>query len=337
MKEKYIIIHGSFGSKDGNWFPWLKEQLEIKGKQVLVPQMPVGVGNQNFENWSEVLDKFDINENTIIVAHSIAPIFVCKYLINNKIKVKKLVFVCGFNNYLGIDDNFDSVNKPMYIDNYRDVKNYCNDITCFYSDNDPYIKFEVEKDFADTISNKQYVIKDGGHLNSESGYMKFESVLNVLENDEKVRYAVRVFAFKDNKVACIKYKNVNKDFFDIPGGKIEAGETGIQTCVREFKEETGMDIADLKYIGNVQIVYPNKKYIMETYIANKVDGEPLELEDNYSYWLPISDLIKNEKRFAITHLLDKDLIRYFESQKLNIIFTCYNNHSISNIEIKEEF
>lgn len=36
-----------------------------------------------------------------------------------------------------------------------------------------------------------------------------------------IRYAVRIFAFKDNKVACIKYKNINKDYFDIPGGKIE--------------------------------------------------------------------------------------------------------------------
>ena len=86
----------------------------------------------------------------------------------------------------------------------------------------------------------------------------------------KTRYAVRVFAFKDNKVACIKYKNVNKDYFDIPGGKIENGETEIQTCIREFKEETGMDIDELKYIGQIKIVYPsqNQKFIMKTYIAN---------------------------------------------------------------------
>ena len=90
--DNYIIIHGSFGSKDGNWFPWLKEQLEGKGKKVDVPQMPVGVGKQNFESWSNVLDKLTINENTIIIAHSIAPIFVCKYLIINKITVKKINF-----------------------------------------------------------------------------------------------------------------------------------------------------------------------------------------------------------------------------------------------------
>lgn len=178
--NNYIIIHGSFGSKNGNWFPWLKQELEKQNKNVKVPQMPVGVGNQNFENWSNVLNKMDINENTIIIAHSIAPIFVCKYLITNKIKVKKLIFVCGFNNYFGINKDFDLVNAPMYIENYVDVKNFCKDITCFYSDNDPYVKFEVEKEFADTVSNKQYVIKNGGHINSETGYTRFEEVLIVL-------------------------------------------------------------------------------------------------------------------------------------------------------------
>ena len=86
--NNYIILHGSFGSKDGNWFSWLNEQLENEGKTVECPQMPVGVGNQNFENWSKVMDNLTINKNTIIIAHSIAPIFVCKYLITNKIKVK---------------------------------------------------------------------------------------------------------------------------------------------------------------------------------------------------------------------------------------------------------
>ena len=30
-----------------------------------------------------------------------------------------------------------------------------NEIICFYSDNDPYVKYEVEKEFADKISNKR--------------------------------------------------------------------------------------------------------------------------------------------------------------------------------------
>ncbi len=178
--ENYLIIHGSFGSSEGNWFLWLKEQLEKDNKKVLVPQMPVGIDKQNFDSWSEVLNKIDINEFTTIIAHSIAPIFICKYLITNKIKVKKLIFVCGFNNYFGINKDFDTVNGPMYIDNYTDIKKYCDNIICYYSDNDPYVKYEVEKEFASSISNKEYVIKGGGHINSESGYTSFEAILKSL-------------------------------------------------------------------------------------------------------------------------------------------------------------
>ena len=175
--NNYIILHGSFGLKDGNWFPWLKKQLENKKYKVDVPQMPIGVGKQNYTNWSNELSKLTINENTIIIAHSIAPVFVCKYLINNKIKVKKLIFVCGFNNYLGINPDFDAVNEPMFIDNCKDVKKYCDNIVCYYSDNDPYVNFEVEKEFADIVANKQHVIKNGGHINAESGYTEFDKIL----------------------------------------------------------------------------------------------------------------------------------------------------------------
>ena len=68
----------------------------------------------------------------------------------------------------------------MYIDNFQDVKNSCNDIVCYYSDNDPYVKFDVEKEFADKVANKQYIIKNGGHINSETGYNEFEEIIKEL-------------------------------------------------------------------------------------------------------------------------------------------------------------
>ena len=51
MTHPYIILHGSFGSKDGNWFPWLKNELEKKNNSVELPQMPIGTGKQTYENW----------------------------------------------------------------------------------------------------------------------------------------------------------------------------------------------------------------------------------------------------------------------------------------------
>lgn len=175
--NNYFIIHGSFSSPFSNWIPYLRSFIENKNLEVYTPDFPSGVGYQTYDNWNKLLNVYKeaniLNENTTIFAHSIAPIFICKYLIENKIKVKRLVFVCGFNNYLGLNEEYDTVNKSMYINNLSDIKNYCNDIICFYTKNDPYVPYELEKEFADTITNKQIIIEDGGHLNSESGYTEF--------------------------------------------------------------------------------------------------------------------------------------------------------------------
>lgn len=186
MKNNYFIIHGSFSNPFSNWIPWLRKEIEIGGMEnIYTPDLPSGVGYQNFDNWNELMKVYVkaslINENTIIFAHSIAPVFIAKFLITNKIKVKRLIFVCGFNNYLGINEEYDNVNKTMYLDNLEDVKNYCDDIICYYSKNDPYVKYEVEKSFADTIATKQVVIDDGGHLNAESGYTEFPDLLKYID------------------------------------------------------------------------------------------------------------------------------------------------------------
>lgn len=172
MNNNYFIVHGSFGSPFGNWFPWLQDYINGEEGEVYVPQFPIGVEYQNYENWSKLLKYYVdvglINKNTTIIAHSIAPVFICKFLIENKLKIKKLISVCGFNNYLGINEEYDTVNRTMYLNNLEDVKEYANLIVCFYSDNDPYVPYDVEKEFADKIASVQVLIKEGKHINSEA-------------------------------------------------------------------------------------------------------------------------------------------------------------------------
>lgn len=183
MMNNYFILHGSFGSPFGNWFPYLRKEIEKRNYEVYTPDFPTGVGYQNYDNWSKLLkvylDAGLINENTTIFAHSIAPAFICKFLIQNRVKVKRLVFICGFN-HVSINEEFDAVNESMFLDNLEDIKKYCSDIICYYSDNDPYVKYDKEKEFADTITDNQIVIKNGGHLNSESNYLKFEDLLKYI-------------------------------------------------------------------------------------------------------------------------------------------------------------
>lgn len=182
--ENYFIIHGSFSSPHSNWFHWLHDFIEDEGKEVYTPDFPIGVGYQNYDHWERLLkyylDLGLINENTTIIGHSIAPIFISKFLIRNNVKVKKLIFVCGFNNYLGINEEYDNVNESMYFDNLVDVKSHADEIICLYSDNDPYVKYEVEKKFANTVATKQIVMPGAGHINSESGYDTLEEIVTYL-------------------------------------------------------------------------------------------------------------------------------------------------------------
>lgn len=184
MKNNYFLLHGSFGSPFSNWIPYLRDKVEEKGGVVYTPDMPTGVGVQSYDNWEKVLKAYVeaglIHEDTVIFAHSIAPVFISHFLVKNKIKVKRLVFVCGFNHYFGIDEEYDSVNGSMYFEELEDTKNYCDDIVCFYSDNDPYVKMESEKAFADALTEKQILISGGGHLNGESGYSSFPDLLPYL-------------------------------------------------------------------------------------------------------------------------------------------------------------
>ena len=85
-----------------------------------------------------------------IIAHSIAPVFISKFLIENNIKVKKIISVCGFNNYFGINEEYDSVNKTMYIDESKlsNLKKCCDNINsinlCKFRDADMILSISGE-------------------------------------------------------------------------------------------------------------------------------------------------------------------------------------------------
>ena len=129
--------------------------------------------------------------------------------------------------------------------------------------------------------------------------------------DKPIRKAVRCYLIKDNEVVLTKYKKGNKKegYYDIPGGKIEEGESPKQTAIREMKEETGIEIQNLKYKGIMTIEYPDRMFIFDTFISKEYEGEPQEFEENTSEWIDIDELLKKEKILSNIILLDKFLIK----------------------------
>ncbi len=123
-----------------------------------------------------------------------------------------------------------------------------------------------------------------------------------------VRKAVRTFLLEEDKILAIKYitNDDKQDFYDIPGGKIEDGETREQTAIREFKEEAGIDIFKPQYAGNLIVEYPDRIFDFDVFIASEYKGMPLITEENSSEWIKINDLLQKEKKFAEIYLLDNN-------------------------------
>ena len=62
--------------------------------------------------------------------------------------------------------------------------------------------------------------------------------------------AVDAIILCDKKIVLIKRKNPPyENYYALPGGFVEKGETVEQALIREAKEETGLDLEILKLVG----------------------------------------------------------------------------------------
>ena len=94
--KNVLILHGTFGSSQENWFPWLENELEKIGYQVFVPQFPSPpVVPSKISEWFDVFKEYEkyLDEDTLIIGHSLGGIFTLRILekINEPINATFLV------------------------------------------------------------------------------------------------------------------------------------------------------------------------------------------------------------------------------------------------------
>lgn len=190
---KFVILHETEGSPDGNWFPWLSKELEKLGHKTIRPTLPTPDG-QNVENWTKVINDAvkkvgGLDEEIVIIAHSMSPMAVCHYLNKYNVKIGAAFFVSGFTDYIDDFEPYHTVN-PRFFDksfDWEKLKKNCPKIICFAGDNDPYLPQDVLKRFSKLCGAKKFIlVSKGGHLNEESGYMTFPLLLEMIKKELKI-------------------------------------------------------------------------------------------------------------------------------------------------------
>jgi 8-oxo-dGTP pyrophosphatase MutT (NUDIX family) len=97
--------------------------------------------------------------------------------------------------------------------------------------------------------------------------------------------------------------------WEIPGGKVEAGETPAAAVVRECKEELGVDIEVVKELPETILIRDDQKYFCRRFLSTLVNDDlPMVNEadkfDQVKYFsfaqiLQMSDISTNVRRFAV--------------------------------------
>ncbi|MBP5519272.1 MAG: (deoxy)nucleoside triphosphate pyrophosphohydrolase [Treponema sp.] len=81
-----------------------------------------------------------------------------------------------------------------------------------------------------------------------------------------------------------------KGWWELPGGKLEAGETAEQCIEREIREELATDVKAQKVLGVVDYDYPTFHLTMHCILCKIVSGELKLLEHEAARWLTKENL-----------------------------------------------
>lgn len=180
-----IIIHGyndqsEFedtsrpAASNDHWYPWLQRQLLLNGIEAQTPEMP-GFYQPKYEQWREMLERFQPNSDTILVGHSCGGGFLVKWLSENNIKVGKVVLVAPWLDPTHIIDqeffNFDI--KP-------DISQQTNGLAIMYSTDDSPDVVESVQTLKAKLTNTNFIeFTNKGHFVLDS--LKSEKFSELLE------------------------------------------------------------------------------------------------------------------------------------------------------------
>ncbi|MBI4019653.1 MAG: serine hydrolase family protein [Candidatus Aenigmarchaeota archaeon] len=185
---KAILVHGWDGHPEEGWFPWLKKELEKRGFEVTVPQLP-DAEKPRIEKWIPALAMAagKVDENTYFIGHSMGCQAIVRYVesLPEAVKIGGAVFVGGFFLRLtGLENDADVQETDRHwlgspVD-FRKAKSHMRRSVAIFSDDDPYVPLDNQEDFMEKLGSEIIIEHNKGHYNESAGAFQVPSVLDAV-------------------------------------------------------------------------------------------------------------------------------------------------------------
>ncbi|OGL32405.1 hypothetical protein A3E76_02570 [Candidatus Saccharibacteria bacterium RIFCSPHIGHO2_12_FULL_44_22] len=158
--KRAVIVHCWGGSSNYAWYPWAKAELEKKGYQVIVPDMP-DPDPPKLATWLPHLQQGigQPDDELVLIGHSIGTVTIMRYLETlNDGQVGKVILVAGFTDQLGSKELENFFETRLDFSKIKPKSKH--GFVAIQSDNDPYVSEQYGTRLKHELSAK-LVIKHG--------------------------------------------------------------------------------------------------------------------------------------------------------------------------------
>jgi len=158
-----FIFHGTEGTPQENWFPWLKDELEKVGVETTVPQLPDSA-HPNVNAWLTEASTFKTGPDTILVGHSLGAVLILRMLERGH-QAKAVYLAAPFLH----DLDWDVLKESLFFADTFDwhhIKQQCSHFEVFASKNDPYVPVEYVEEVAKGLEVTNQALDVNKHFNT---------------------------------------------------------------------------------------------------------------------------------------------------------------------------
>ena len=181
-KMTVVVLHGTGGNSQDQWFPWLASELKKKGYTVWVPDLP-GADEPDINQYNPYILKncpFTIDQNTIVIGHSSGAVAAFGLVQILTVRINKIISVAGF-----VDDLDYKPVKKMFRTwkfNWKIIKTKAKKFTIICSDNDPFVPAKHGKELQRLLDGDLKIMPGQKHFSVSTNpkYTIFPELLELI-------------------------------------------------------------------------------------------------------------------------------------------------------------